>query len=335
MKINVTGKIATSFVLLLLFLATVQAAGGPVKILDNGPNGSKLVFAILGDGYAAGSDQQKYKNDVATLVLEGLLGHDFFRDSRSAFNVYRFDLISKDSGITTPGVLKDTALKLTFTNDQSSCYFQSADDTDKLIDKAVAGLDKYPDYVLVIANEDGYGGCHPGGNRLYVTSGSGWKVVAHEYGHAIGDLFDEYWNNDAPAYSGQSINVLNCSTELDKNRLSWKGFVAATLNIPPATELGPAVGFIPRDAFVSRGFMTDSAGEKVEPARSVTIAVNVVLPGKTVNRDFCFRIYKLRTDDQFDEINESVLRRLKSQQLVSLEVEIPASKINAALKRQE
>ncbi|HZI49638.1 MAG TPA: M64 family metallopeptidase, partial [Pyrinomonadaceae bacterium] len=237
MKINATAKIATSFVLLLLIAATTRAAAGPVKIVDNGPDGSKLVFAILGDGYSA-DDQQKYQDDVANLIIEGLLGHDFYRDNRSAFNVYRVDLISKDSGVSAPEGAKNTALKLKFTDDWNTCYFESSTDTDKLIDKAVAGIDKYPDYVLVIANEARYGGCHPGGNRLYATSGSGWQVVAHEYGHGIGHLYDEYWPDDAePHNSTQEINVLNCSTKLDKNQLSWRQFVSASLSIPPMTVL--------------------------------------------------------------------------------------------------
>jgi len=73
------------------------------------------------------------------------------------------------------------------------------------------------------------------------------------------------------------------------------------------------------------------AGEKIEPARSVTIAINVPLPAETAKRDFRLRIYKLQTE--IEEIDESVLRQLKSQHRMSLELELPPSKINAALKQ--
>jgi hypothetical protein len=228
--------------LLVVFASAIAAQTiTTTKIINNGPDGGKLVFAILGDGYAA-ADQAKYRQDVDNLIVDGLLGHDFYRDSRTAFNVYRVDLMSNDSGVSTPGTTKDTSLKIVYTGLWKRCWLEGSSTTEELIDRALIGIAKYPDYVLVIANEDAYGGCHPGGNRLYVTSGSGWEVVAHEYGHAIGNLFDEYWNDDASAHDAhQVINMLNCSTELDKTRLSWSQFVSAGLNIPPMTEFGPGI----------------------------------------------------------------------------------------------
>ncbi|MFL6257739.1 MAG: hypothetical protein ACJ74T_22260, partial [Pyrinomonadaceae bacterium] len=50
--------------LLLILLGVAQASAQTVttrKILDNGPDGDKLVFAVLGDGYnASAADQSKY-----------------------------------------------------------------------------------------------------------------------------------------------------------------------------------------------------------------------------------------------------------------------------------
>ena len=230
-------------VLFALFAGTTVAQDtiSTTKIVDNGPDGGKLVFAILGDGYAA-SDQPKYKQDVDSLIVNGLLAHDFYRDNRSAFNVYRVDLVSHDSGVSRPNLSRDTALGIVYTGEWKRCWLEGSSNTDKLVNDSLIGITKPPDFVLVLANEEGYGGCHPGGNRLYVTSGSPWGVVAHEYGHAIGDLFDKYWNDGAPAHDGsQVINALNCSTELDKARVIWHQFVDAGLNIPPTTEVVPGI----------------------------------------------------------------------------------------------
>lgn len=95
------------------------------KLLDNGQDGQKLVFAILGDGYAAG-EQATFASDVKTLVTDGLLGNDFYRANQQAFNVYRVDLISNDSGVsqrryndngTVSDNPKDTALKIIYSGD--------------------------------------------------------------------------------------------------------------------------------------------------------------------------------------------------------------------------
>src|SRR5215467_12624891 len=63
------------------------------KIIDNGPDGGKLILVVMGDGYAA-ADQTKYDNDVNSLVANGVFGNDFFRENQNAFNVYRLNLIS-------------------------------------------------------------------------------------------------------------------------------------------------------------------------------------------------------------------------------------------------
>lgn len=211
------------------------------KILDNGPDGRKLTFAVLGDGYTQ-TEQDKYRADVDALVLNGLLAHDFYRDARAAFNVYRVDLASNQSGVSSLTVHRDTALGIIFSGEWSRCWLEGSANTDALIDHSVANIPKYPDYILVIANEDRYGGCHPGGNRLFVTSGSGWEVVAHEYGHGIGNLYDEYWNQGAPAHDiTHLINNLNCSSDLDMSRVIWKDFLTVGLSIPPSTQLGPGI----------------------------------------------------------------------------------------------
>jgi len=210
-------------------------------LLDNGADGNKLVFAILGDGYAA-SDQSKYVNDISRLVLNGILGHDFYRDNQRAFNVYRVDLTSRDSGVSTPSTTKDTALKMVYSGDWNRCWMEESTDTDSLINQALGSVPKY-DFVLVMLNETGWGGCRRG-SRLYVTSGDDqgadyWAVVAHEYGHGIGNLFDEYFNPGA--HAGPTINTRNCSTVLDRNAVVWRGLILSTTSIPTtfSAEIDP------------------------------------------------------------------------------------------------
>src|SRR5581483_9293526 len=85
--------------LVLLALSGAARADSVTKVIDNGPDGTKKVIAVLGDGYAA-ADQDKYNQDVDKLVLTGVFGHDFYRENQNAFNVYRVNLISKHSGVS-------------------------------------------------------------------------------------------------------------------------------------------------------------------------------------------------------------------------------------------
>src|SRR3954466_9250716 len=62
-----------------------------------GPVGAKRNLAVLGDGFAA-ADQAIYNNWVQSTLLDGVLGHDYFYEDASAWNIFRVNLISVGSG---------------------------------------------------------------------------------------------------------------------------------------------------------------------------------------------------------------------------------------------
>src|SRR5215470_9115539 len=96
-----TSRIFSHLVFGLLIVACAPLLGAQCsaptcnKIVDNGSDSAKKVIVVMGDGYAS-SDQTKYNGDVQTLVVDGVLGHDFFREDNNGFNVYRLNLISVD-----------------------------------------------------------------------------------------------------------------------------------------------------------------------------------------------------------------------------------------------
>lgn len=205
------------------------------KILDNGPDGERLVFAVLGDGYALG-DEAKYRDDVDRLLLNGVFSNDGFGASRLAFNMYRVDLVSSASGVSTPDSPKDTALQLVFNGVWDQCWINEAAGSDALILAALRTVPKY-DYVLLLLNDDGFGGCRRG-MRMYFTRGVEWPVVSHECGHGVGNLFDEYWPDDAEAYTGGPINTRNCSTVVDRSRVAWSRLILPETPIPTTFGAG-------------------------------------------------------------------------------------------------
>lgn len=86
----------------LMGLANKRACEDSVTgILSSGPPGTKINIAILGDGFQAGDDQANYNRSVRDLLMRGVFQNDFFQERINAFNVYRVNLMSKDSGVGT------------------------------------------------------------------------------------------------------------------------------------------------------------------------------------------------------------------------------------------
>ena len=64
-----------------------------------GPPGVKRNLVVMGDGFTA-ADQSIFNNYVQNTLLEGVFGRDYFSEDASAFNIYRINLESVDSGVS-------------------------------------------------------------------------------------------------------------------------------------------------------------------------------------------------------------------------------------------
>ena len=154
-----------------------------------GPVGSKKNLVVLGDGFAS-ADQATYNNWVQTALLDGVFGHDYFYEDASAWNIFRINLISVDSGVNvrvydehgTPADASDdtitsttsrnTALDMIFSGSWAHCWMEYGANTETRLQ---AALKKWvPDYnfLLIVLNTPNFGGCG-GGGRAHVTLGSG------------------------------------------------------------------------------------------------------------------------------------------------------------------
>jgi hypothetical protein len=152
------------FLLPLIFslMAQAQCTGSAcTEVVNNGPDSSKKIIAVMGDGYAT-ADQTKYNNDVQTLVTDGVLGHDFFREDNNGFNVYRLNLISVDSGVSqrvydehgtptdgsddtiTSTTMKNTALGYIWSGSWAHCWLEGSANTGTLVQNALTtNLSRY------------------------------------------------------------------------------------------------------------------------------------------------------------------------------------------------
>ncbi len=213
------------------------------RVLDNGPDGQKKVVVIMGDGYATG-DQTKWHNDVDSLLTNGLFANEFFRENANAFNVYRLDLVSTDSGVSqrtyddsvtppkvTSETIRNTALGYIWTGQWDHCWLEWGADTTTLRNNALSMVPKY-DYVMVVLNQDAYGGCNRGPLDIAVPRGVTWPTLAHEAGHGIGGLMDEYTERNASFSGTLTTCPNNCSTIVDRNNVCWHRFIDSAVAIP-------------------------------------------------------------------------------------------------------
>ncbi|MCF6319862.1 MAG: M64 family metallopeptidase, partial [Proteobacteria bacterium] len=237
------------------FVQPVAACVEPActKVINNGSDANKKVLVVLGDGYAT-ADQSKYKEDVKKLITDGVMGNDFFEENQNAFNVYRLNLLSIDSGLSqkvydengTPNdgsddsvvstTMKNTALKYIYSGSWAHCWLEGSAQTAALVQAALSASVPNYDYTAIILNEDGFGGCG-GGGRQIVTRNSSWAVMAHEFGHGVGGLRDEYTRTNQ-AYTGGVTNNRNCSTVTNRNNVFWNRFINPSTTIPTTLSVG-------------------------------------------------------------------------------------------------
>jgi hypothetical protein len=230
-------------------------ADGVTQLQYAGPTGMKRNLAILGDGFAAG-DQTAYNDAVRNLLMDGVFGHDYFYEDKQAFNIFRVNLLSNDSGVSTrqydeqgtpddPSddtivntVLRDTALRYIYSGSWAHCWLEGTAETSGLVQEA---LNKWvPDYdlVVVILNNPNYGGCGGGGFQI-IPLGVGWTVLAHEFGHGTGGLADEYCTSRV--YSGGEPGAVNLTINTDRSTLKWRQFVSPSTPVP--TGIGNCAGY--------------------------------------------------------------------------------------------
>jgi len=162
-------------------------------LMLNGPPGAKLTIVVVGDGFAA-ADQDAYNAAVDSLLMQGIFQQDFFAANRAAFNLFRINLVSADSGVgtktynaagsATAQTDRNTALGAYFNGDWNHCWLEDGPQTATRLQRAIGMWTADVQQTMVLLNNPGIGGCG-GGGRLTMPLGITWSTVAHEFGHAL------------------------------------------------------------------------------------------------------------------------------------------------------
>ena len=234
--------------LILLAAATVVSGIGTppaigqtvTELLRSGANGTKLNLVVIGDGFTA-ANQPAFNNFVANTVIQGLFNEvssDVYRETMNAFNIFRVNADSVQSGITTVDAngnvtnTVNTFLGYRFSGMWNRCWMEPGPNTNATLNTTLNNLVPGWNFAFIILNTANFGGCRRG-NTLAVTMGTNWPVSAHEMGHMVGNLGDEY--TGMGTYTGGEPGNVNLTINTNRNTLKWRQFVSPATAIPTPT----------------------------------------------------------------------------------------------------
>lgn len=241
--------------------APANAQGVTVTtLLENGARASKVNLVIIGDGFTA-NDQAAYNQFVEQVVLRGIFNDvtgGVYAQTMSAYNIYRINANSVDSGITNIDangnpltdaagnpITPNTFLGYRFSGLWARCWMEPGPNTNATLTSTLNAQVPGWNFAFVILNTASFGGCRRG-NTLAITLGADWTVGAHEMGHMIGNLGDEY--TGANTFTGTETGLpVNLTVNTVRSTLKWNQFVN------PNTA-------IPTDAATFTGSQSDDAG---------------------------------------------------------------------------
>lgn len=186
-------------------------------------------FVLLGDGYTA-SEQRKFVS-AAKKVYNALFQKSPMNKYKKWFNLYAIEVISNESGISHPGVLKDgkyvcpegSSMPIKNVDTYFGIHFDSynihrlpcPDNSTKIYNLLNALM---PDFQMVgiLCNTSEYGGA--GGSYLTCTMhDNASEIFIHEFGHTFASLADEYYAGDN--YLGEYPNQ---TTNKNSRTIKWK-----------------------------------------------------------------------------------------------------------------
>ncbi|MFJ8826159.1 M64 family metallopeptidase [Streptomyces sp. NPDC102467] len=231
--------------------ATAPDATKVTPLQRTGPSDGRLDLVIIGDGYTAG--QQADFEEDAQAKLDAIFAIEPYKSYKGLFNFWLVDAVSNDSGVSgdpTQDVVKDTAV--------SSYFFCS--DTERLLCVDEKKVDTYAqqapdsDIVFVVSNSTKYGGAgysgltstagHTGIATMSSDNDRSYLIGAHELGHSIGLLADEYQYAGYGTYPGpeptEANTTMRTADDMLNTRTKWYSWLGQ--NDPSGGTVGAYEG---------------------------------------------------------------------------------------------
>lgn len=239
------------------FLNSTLFSQSKTTLLYNGPSADKFDIVFMGDGFT--SAQQGDFNTLVADYFKAMFTYEngtldnVLAELQDALNVYRVNMNSTDAGVTVytcgenasctaqTAVNRNTPFKMRYSGCWDCCWMAKSGDTDSKINAALTAVGLAgAEYVVMILNQSGFGGCSYG-SVLSVTKSTSNNVLFHELGHSVGGLADEY---DRPGcFSGSEPSSRNVSTNVATDK--WKLFAKnpITTGNPPEYNVSQTGAF--------------------------------------------------------------------------------------------
>lgn len=212
---------------------------GTTQLVDNGSASNRFNLVIVAEGYRA-AEMSQFHTDAQDFV-DHLFSTPPFGDLQAAFNVFRVDVSSTESGADDPVACSGSGASPATYFDASFCnggirrlMSVNAALVVSVVDAEVPQWHQ----VLVIVNSNTYGGA--GGSISISSTGGNWLgVCLHELGHSAFGLADEYqyWQSCATDvghdhYTGGEPAAANVTTNADPTTIKWRDLIAAGTPMP-------------------------------------------------------------------------------------------------------
>ena len=211
---------------------------GTTQILGSLPPASAFNIVLLAEGFTG--EEQSAFDTACTEFVAALLATPPFGDQGCAFNVYRVNVASAESGADDPVAAGGTGAEV-------RTYFDAQFGASGLRRLLVCnastalqvGLAQVPEFsaIVVVVNSTIYGGS--GGTvAVYSMAGGATEIALHEIGHSAFDLADEYpfyaggAEPDREHHPGPEPTEPNVTTNAEGATLKWRAVVTPNTAIP-------------------------------------------------------------------------------------------------------
>lgn len=253
----------------------------PYRVVAGDGVTSRFDIAIIGDGYVDSMDDQGRFTQAAETFVEGLFNISPYKESRGCINVYVINLVSTDSGIDDPdaGLVHNTALDCSFVTG-SMQITGSLSKADEAVHLSGAPFDII--YVLVNDSKGHDGSWANYSTKIAFSSDMyTWgTVMAHELGHVLGKLADEYRAPECLLCGNCAPCPPDCA-----NKVNYKTYTASWAPAEPNITIESDPALVPwSDLLTTQSFPT---------------TVDSVCEGDVIGRweganNYCFKIYRPR-----------------------------------------
>ena len=179
-------------------------------VINNGSPRSHVDLVFVGDGYTE-LEQRQFDDDVKA-ASEYLWGFALFRDYKSYFNIH---------SVFVPSVREGSQFKYAFGSEMSKGQQGFVEITKRQEVARAANKAPAADVVVVITTLGGR--AHASG--MVVLPGRSFQPLAHELGHAIGKLGDEYQSTSSLADRGDLGALESRSRDLGSPNLTLTKFI--------------------------------------------------------------------------------------------------------------